>query len=418
MGEPRDVVIGGGVIGVCTAYYLAARGRPVTLIERDGIAGGCSAENAGLVVPGYCTPLPEPGALSLGLGWLLDSSGPFYIRPRLELSLLAWLVRFAAACREAPFRCSLRVLREMALASSALYDELSVAESPSCRVVRRGLLVAFRSARALDRAARQAECLAELGIPTELLNGAALCRREPAARSGLAGAVFYPEDGHLDPSSFVTALAGRLESHGAQVRTETRAGALEREGRRVTRVQTSRGSIEAANVVVAAGAWCDSIAAGLAPPSRLQPGKGYSVTLARPGAMPALPLILGEAHVAVTPLPPRLRLAGTLELSGLDLSIDAGRVAALLQAPRDYLEGIEAVGTPEVWRGLRPCTPDGLPLVGRVAGFDNVLLATGHAMLGITLGPITGMLVAQLVCGEAPVLDVRPLDPNRFGGVG
>jgi D-amino-acid dehydrogenase len=259
------------------------------------------------------------------------------------------------------------------------------------------------------------ELLAELGIPCEVLGGVALRLREPLVKAGVVGAVRYPEEGHFDPAVFVTALATRLQGRGVEIRSGTEVTSIESDGRCVTRVRTNGRAVEARSVVIAAGAWSGSLGAALPLASQLQPGKGYSVTFASPAALPLCPLILGEAHVAVTPLPPTLRLAGTLELSGMDLSIDAGRVAALLRAPSHYLDGIEPGAAPEVWRGLRPCTPDGLPLVGRVAGLENLLLATGHAMLGMTLGPITGLLIAQLVCGESPALDVRPLDPNRWG---
>lgn len=407
------LVIGGGVIGVCAAFYLAQRGAPVTVLERSEVGAGSSYGNAGLIVPSHSIPLAEPGALRQGLKRLLDPEGPFYIRPRADRELAKWLIQFALACTEARVRAAIPILRDLGLASRALYDDLAQLGF-DFGYERRGLLEVFLTRRGLAEAEAQAALLGEFGLEVHVLAGDGVRALEPTLSEAVLGGLHFPLDAHLDPARFVRGLAREAEKRGARIRTGIGVIGFEAEGGRLTRVRTTDGELTPGQVVLAGGAWSPVIARDLRLKLPIQAAKGYSLTLKRPARSPAMPLLLGETWVAVTPLGEALRFAGTLELAGLDYTINRRRLEAVRRGTQAYLPGTEAAKVLETWRGLRPCTPDGLPIIGRAARYENLLLATGHAMLGISLGPVTGQLIAQLACGERPALDLAPLQAERF----
>jgi D-amino-acid dehydrogenase len=408
------IVVGGGVVGVCAAYYLVRRGLPVALVEKGDIAAGSSYGNAGLIVPSHSVPLAAPGVLRQGLRWMLDPESPFYIRPRPSRELGRWLFRFARACTESHVRRALPVIRDLSRMSLDLYRELAALPGLEFGFRQDGALAVYRTAAGLEHGRHEAALLEAAGIGAQVLDGAGARALEPALRRDLAGAVHFPGDAHVTPDRFVRGLAREAEGLGARLLTGTEVLGFTRRGGRIAAVETTRGDLAAEQVVLAAGSWSAGLARGLGLDLPIQPAKGYSVTCDRPASGPRMPLLLGEARVAVTPMGDALRFAGTLELAGLDLAIDRRRVAAIRRAVPQYLAGDAGSTVREIWRGLRPCSPDGLPYIGRPARCDNLIVATGHAMIGVSLGPVTGALVAQLAAGEPPMLDLSLLGPGRF----
>jgi D-amino-acid dehydrogenase len=406
-------VVGGGVVGVCAAYYLARRGLEVTLIEKGDIASGSSYGNAGLIVPSHSVPLAAPGVLRQGLSWMLDRESPFYIRPRPSRDLVRWLLRFRRACTPEHVRRSIPVIRDLSRASLALYRELASLPGLEFGFREDGVLAVFRTPAGLEHGRHEAAVLGAAGLDATVLDGEAARELEPALGRDVAGAVHFPGDAHVTPDRFVRGLARVAERFGVRLSTGTEVLGFTRHGRTISAVETTRGDLAVDEVVLAAGSWSGELARGAGLDLPIQAAKGYSITYDRPPAGPRRPLLLGEARVAVTPMGDTLRLAGTLELAGLDLSIDRRRVAAIARAGRQYLAACD-FRVREIWRGLRPCSPDGLPYVGRPARWDNLIVATGHAMIGVSLGPVTGSLVAQLAVREAPALDLHPLRPDRF----
>ena len=407
-------IIGGGVIGVCSAYYLTQKGVKVLILEKDDIASGCSHGNGGLIVPSHAMPLASPGALGNGLRWLLEPESPFYIKPRLDLDLIRWLARFALSSRHDRMMSNLLVLRDLLLASRTLYEELADHESFDFGFEGDGSLQVYLTEHSFSEGVEEARLLERMGIPIQVLSASEVLSLEPALLPSVTGGIYYPRDGHIDPLRFVQGLAERARKLGAEILTRTEVLAFESKDGAVSKIKTSRGDIQAGKVILAAGSWSPQIAQMLGLRVPIQPAKGYSLTYDKPENSPRLPLLLADAHVVVNPLGDALRVAGTLELAGMDFSINMRRVEAIREATYRYLPGLADGKLLETWRGLRPCTPDGLPVISRSDTFSNLFIAAGHAMLGMSLGPVTGKLVSQLVCNESPEIDLRPLRLVRF----
>ena len=408
------LVVGGGVIGVCSAYYLALSGLSVTLIEKDEIASGCSYGNGGLIVPSHAMPLASPGALGNGLRWMLDGESPFYIKPRLDLDLIHWLLGFVMASRKAKMLRALPVLRDLLFASRALYDELAQSAGFDFGFKRNGSLLVCLSQAALKHEVEEIHLFDRFDIPFQILSQAEVHDLEPALSPQIVGGIFYPRDGHINPQQFVTGLAEKAQELGVQIMTQTEAMRFESSNGKITSVHTTRGIIHPKEVVLATGSWSPDVARSLNLRIPIQAAKGYSITLENPAVSPKLPLLFSEASTVVNPLGDALRIAGTLELAGMDFSFNARRINAIQKSSQSYLPGLDQVKVIEIWRGLRPCTPDGLPIISRSLDFNNLIVAAGHAMLGMSLGPITGKFVSQLISGEKTEVDVSPLGMERF----
>ncbi len=415
MAEHSDVlVIGGGVIGVCTAHSLAERGIRTRLVERDEICSGCSHGNAGWVFPSHSMPIPAPGVIRRSFRWLADPDGPLYIKPRPSPALLRWLWEFRGACSERAMRRSYALRRELSLASLERYSKLATLPGFEFGFEQRGLLLAFKTREGLAEGEHELSILSSLGGVGQLLSTDELRERIPLLARDLAGGVSLPDDAHITPGDFVRGLAREAARLGVDLRTATEVLELDWRRGRTTRVTTTRGELLADEIVLCAGAWSPDLAGPLGLRLPVQAAKGYSITSRRPEEFGELPVILAEAKVGVTPMGPLLRFAGTLELAGLDLRVNQRRVRAIEDAVPRYLPNLPKTDVVEIWRGLRPLTPDDLPIIGRPAESRGLVIATGHGMKGMSQGPITGELVAQLIAGEPSAFDLKPFSPDRF----
>ena len=415
--ERREiVVVGGGPVGACAAQALAAAGAGVTLLERETEVAPavCGAHaNCGLVNPSHCVPLASPGALGNGIRWLVDSDSPFYIAPRPSPSLARWLWMFRAASTPARVDAALPVVRALHVASAELHHELAQDGGESWQYHRNGIVQVYEQESNLEEALEELELLRRVGVHADVVPAAEARAQFPGMAAQLAGALSFPEDAHLDPAAFTRAMAARAERDGAEVRTATEVIALEPDPAGV-RLVTTAGDLAADQVVLAAGAWLPFLTAGLGLPLPIEPAKGYSVDVERPADFPEKALYLGDAWTVLTPLGDRLRLGSSLELAGWDMRIRRNRVRRLRVAGERVM-GVPADGpVRQIWRGPRPVTPDGLPIVGRVPRRERVIVAGGHCMLGLSLGPVTGRLVAELAGGRRPTQDLAPLAPTRF----
>ena len=414
MDSQSDIaIIGGGVIGVCSAYYLAQKGLKVLLIEKGEIASGCSSGNGGLIVPSHAVPLASPGTLGNGLRWLLDSESPFYLKPRLDLDLFNWLIRFALASRHELMMRAIPVMRDLLFASRALFDQLSQMGF-DFGFEGNGSLQVFLTENGLNGGVEEARLLEKFDIPIRVMTAAEVCDLEPALLPSVVGGVYYPRDAHIDPLRFVSGLAEKARELGAEILTGTEVLGFETKKGKVLTIKTTRGEFHPQKVILATGSWSPEIARTLNLNIPIQAAKGYSLTFEKPALSPKISLLFGEAGVVVNPLGDALRVAGTLELAGMDFSINMRRVTAIRRAAEQYLPGLDQARVIEIWRGLRPCTPDGLPIISRSDSLDNLFIAAGHAMLGMSLGPITGKLVSQLVNEEKTDFNLMPFRLNRF----
>ena len=298
-----------------------------------------------------------------------------------------------------------------------MFDELAALEGVNFKYEKKGVVQIFKTRKELVKGIKDAGRLKEYGIESQVLNNTDLSTYCGKMRTSSAGGLYFPQDAQLIPDRFVHQLAGHIESSGAQLLTSAEVLGFEISGRKVITVKTTRGDIAVAEIILAGGSWSKDLARQLHIKLSMEPAKGYSATFKRPPSCPDIPFMMAETKVVLTPMGDMLRLAGTLELAGFDMSINNRRLQAILKSMPAYFPDfdVSSLELIEIWRGLRPCSPDGLPYIGRPRRYDNVLVASGHGMKGISLAPVTGKLVAQLAAHEQPQVDMTALSIERFG---
>ena len=427
MGEPqksppyrsdlRTVVIGGGVIGVCTAYYLARRGADVTVLQRGEVADGASRGNAGMISPGH-PPINGPGRTGQAIRSLKDPLSPLYVAPRWDLELFRWLWSFSRWCSEQHLEYSMAALAPLGLATPQLFDELVEGEGLDCDYRRSGYLEVCRTQEGLEAVRKEGHLIERHGFETRELTVGELREREPAIRSDVAGGFEHAEGSTVNPARFVTELAAAAIRKGAVIRPNASVERIEVEGGRVVAVRVEGGGrVEADTVVVATGSYSGGLLEDLGCGLPIQPVKGYHEDRdpARDGTPPlGLPCLLVETSVFCTPMDDFVRFAGTLEFSGSNHDVRQNRLDQLMRSASLYYDGVTQAEALDVWVGLRPCTDDGLPAIGPLPDIQGLYAATGHGMLGLTLGPVTGKLLSEQILDGSPSLPLGPFDPGRF----
>jgi len=432
----RVVVVGAGVVGLFSALYARRAGFEVTVVDREGPERETTSYgNIGLVVPSHFVPLAAPGAVAQGLKWMLRPESPFYVRPALDPELLAWGWRFWRASSAARARRAGPLLRDLHRASKQAYLELSERLGEPFDFTQTGLVMLCTTPEGLEAEAAVAGKAAHLGMPVQVLGRDEVAALEPGVTLDVVGGVYYPEDARLDPGRLMRSLQAELIAAGVRFRWRTRVEGLLHGGGAVRGVRVApvgtaasppetggpgdaaeEDAIEADEVVLAAGVWSDALARSLGLRLPMRAGKGYSMTLADPPERPSTPAILAEGHVALSPLGSGVRIGGTMEITGIREGVSAGRLRGIMRSVRRALPafGEDAFADAPRWYGFRPCSPDGLPYLGRSAKLRNLVVATGHAMIGISLGAVTGKLVGELLEGRAPSLPLEPLSPDRY----
>ena len=412
----KVIVIGGGVIGLCCAYYAARRGLDVTILDSAAAEDtGCSHGNAGLVVPSHFVPLASPGAIKAGLRMLLNPESPFYIKPRANLDLARWLWRFVRSSTDEHARRSAPVLRDLNMESRACYEALA-REGLDFGLVQSGVFMVCATEHALLEEAEVAKRARALGLEAEVLDAADTTRRDPALAENIAGAVHYPQDCHLVPERFLAGLRTRLSDLGGHLMWRRPVTGWRTQGGRLQAVETPSGLVEGDSFVIAGGAWSAPLARQLGVQVPLEAGRGYSLTLDTPQVRPRSAALCVEARIAVTPMGNGVRFAGTMELAGLEPAVNPTRVRGMTRSIPRYYPGLADHNFADVavWSGLRPCSPDGLPYIGQLSSFENTIVATGHSMMGLSLGPVTGKIIGQLLSGEPTSVAIDMLRPDRF----
>ncbi len=409
-------IIGGGISGLFSAYYLVREGYAVTIIERESFLDGCSFGNAGMIVPSHIVPLAQPGMIAKGMRWMLDAQSPFYVKPRLNGGLIKWGYLFWKHATEKHVAYAIPHLRDLSLLSKSLFQELADRPEFSFGWEEEGLMMLFKNAESRQEMAEEAHTANRAGLDAHLLSAAEVQSLEPNVRVAVAGAVHYPGDAHIYPNELMTNLVKYLRGAGVRFLENESVKDFETQDRKVRGVVTENGTYGFDEIVVAAGAWSPLLTSKLGLSLPLQGGKGYSFRVSDMPNSIRVPAIMLEARTTATPMGGGVRFAGTLEIAGQDQSVNMNRVQGIHKSINQYYPDLE-VPLPEkneVWRGLRPCSPDGLPYIGRTGKFQNLTIATGHGMMGVSLAPATGKLIAEIVKGEKTSVDIGAFNPLRF----
>lgn len=417
MDESRSdvLVLGGGVIGLSCALVLLRRGLSVRVLERGAPGCGASHGNCGTLTPSHAIPLTVPGMPWKALRWMLRRDAPLYVNPRPDWARWRWLFGFARRCNVA-FAERAAISRAAILQRSwTLLPRLLVEEHIDCEYAPAGNLFVYRDARTLAADRKEIAWLQRLGIAAAALRGSEVEDMEPALLPGVVGGILHADDAQLRPDKLVDGLARRVREHGGAIEMQTNIEGFTTSGARVERVRTSRGEFSGEHIVLALGAWTPRLAAQLDLPVPIQPGKGYSITMSRPDPCPRHALVLREPSVCVTAWGSGYRLGSTMEFSGYDERPNRNRLDALRRGARAYLRVPLGAEVREEWWGWRPMCVDEIPLIGRVARWSNLMLATGHGMLGVSMSAATAEMIASLVLGDAPMLDPLAYAPARFG---
>ena len=411
----RVVVIGGGIIGAACAHYLNKSGWQVTILEQKQFGSGAAHANCGYVCPSHILPIPGPGVILKTMKAMFSPNSPFSIKPRFDPALWGWLIRFARKCNQKDMLMAGRSIQRLLNSSRALYEELFANEPLEAEWQMSGILYPFRTKEGMDHFTETNRLLKEhFGHGADRYEGDEVTKLEPALKTGLAGGWHYPGDAHLRPDRLMSSWKILLESREVTIHEQHEFQGFVTTNGQATHAKTSQGEFAADAFVVATGAWTPLLNQHLGCKVPIQPGKGYSLTMARPAICPKIPLIFEEHRVAVTPWASGYRLGSIMEFAGYDETIDPRRIEMLRSGASHYLLEPTAEPIMEQWFGWRPMTPDSLPIIDRSPKIDNVLLAAGHNMLGLSMAPATGKLVAEMLSGAEPHLPIEPLSVKRF----
>ncbi|EAR01167.1 NAD(P)/FAD-dependent oxidoreductase [Maribacter sp. HTCC2170] len=409
------IVIGGGIIGLCSAYYLSKEGHRVTVIDKSDITSGASFVNAGYLTPSHIIPIASPGMIAKGIKWMFNSSSPFYMKPRFDLDFFKWSWYFHRASTNEKVERAIPVIKDINLLSRDLFEDLkSSNDLGDFQLERKGLLMLYKTDAAGEEEMTVAEKAKYLGLEVSLLNKQQLDAIEPNVEIDAKGAIHYKCDRHMTPTEFMPKMLEYLKEKSVSIKTNEEILDITLSGSNISEIKTAKGTYTADEVILAAGSWSGIISKKLNIKLPIQAGKGYRVNVDRPTGI-NLPAILLEAKVAVTPMKGFTRFAGTMEFSGINSIIKKERVKAIGNAARDFYPEI-TISQDELEdakSGMRPVSPDGLPYIGKCDTINNLTFATGHAMMGWSLGPATGKLVSEIVNNKKTSLDISAFAPHR-----
>ena len=412
------IVIGGGIIGLSSAYFLQESGHQVTVIDQTDMTNSCSYGNAGYVCPSHFVPLATPGIVKQGLKWMLNPQSPFYVKPRLDLSLIKWGLKFMKMATAENVEKAAIPLRDYALLSKKWYGHWESLPQFKFAYEHNGLLEIFQTEKAAEHAAHLVHKAHEIGLTdTKLLNQQELFALEPNHKINAIGAIHFACDGHLYPNKLMQQLIADLKSKGVIFKTNEEVKGFEKTAGKITAVLTETNKYKSDAVVMATGSWSRELAKKLDMDLLLMPGRGYSITIEDTPYQTKYPSVLVEGRVALTPMDGnKMRFGGTMEITTTDSAPQLNRVVGIIKAVKSFYPDFD-IPVPtldKVWYGYRPCSADGLPYLGRTKKWNNLVMATGHAMVGLSLGAGTGKLVSEIVNEQPTSIDISYYSPERF----
>lgn len=410
-------IVGGGIIGLCAAWNLRLEGCEVTIIDKNSGFDGTSFGNAGMIVPSHFIPMAAPGVITQGLKWLLNSKSPFYIKPRFNGDLLQWLWHFNRSSNVRQMEASMPVLYAMNERSKCLYKAMATEHGLDFGFEERGLLMLYKTKKQAEEEEILAEQAYHLGLKAEILDNNGLQKLEPEMDLDVLGGIYFPGDAHLYPNQLMLQLTARLKQLGVTFITNTTIVDFKTNGSKIEALLTDEAkAISVQNILLTSGSWTGILLKKAGIKIHLQDGKGYSITLKNHKLRPRIPTILSEAKVAITPMGDDLRIGGTLELSGLSENINHKRLQGVLESVPLYYKNLDVPFTTEtkIWKGYRPCTPDGMPYIGKSNKLTNLFVGTGHGMMGLSLGAVTGKLLCEIMTEQKPMMSLDSFRLDRF----
>ncbi len=414
----KAIVIGGGIVGLSSAYYLNQAGWEVTVLDKEDFLNNCSYGNAGYVCPSHFIPMATPGIVKQGLKWMFDSQSPFYVQPRLNAALIDWGLKFMRSATPEKVEAAAVPLKDIAVISQREYELWTKIPSFNFSYEHKGLLEIFQTEKVAEHAHHTVEKGKELGLDVDLITKKELDQLEPQTKINGIGAILFRCDAHLYPNKLMKGLIALLKERGVQLITGEEVIDFEKEQGLIKKVKTKKNAYQADTVVIATGSWSREVAALLQTKIPLVPGRGYSITLEDSPYKLNHPAILVEGRTAVTPMDGnKIRFGGTMEITSTTTPPRMNRVQGILNAVKRFLPEFDiAMPPPEkIWYGYRPCSADGLPYIGRTKKWKNVVVATGHSMLGLSLGAGTGKLVNEIINEQPLSMDIKPFTVERFG---
>ena len=415
--KKKVIIVGGGIIGLSCAYYLIEDGHEVVIIEKNSFNSGASIVNAGYIIPSHIIPLASPEVLKKGMKWMLNPNSPFYIKPRLNRDLINWGFNFIKSSNSKHVNRSIRVIKDINELSKELYFELRDSKNIDFEIHEKGLLMAFKTSEAEKEELKTAKIARELEMNVQELSQEQVNSMQPKIKMKIKGAFWYKSDAHLTPQSFMINLKSYLLKKGLKVYNENLVESFNFGSSVINSIKTNKNEIIGDEFVVAAGAWSENLLKKLRIKLLIQSGKGYSIDFFKKTGI-SYPAILLEDKVAVTPMDGFTRFGGTMEVSGLNTRINFKRVNAIAKSSEKYYDGlkISSHNINNAKCGLRPLSPDGLPFIGRHSLYRNIIIASGHSMMGWSLGPVTGKLVSEIISNKKKSISIEPFNPERKFG--
>lgn len=412
----KVTIIGAGIIGLCSAYYLYKKGYAVTIIDRGNITDGCSFGNMGFMSPSHFIPLASPGIIGEGVKHMLNSSSPFYIKPRLDKDLMQWGYYFWKSCNKKTVTRNAPHLNDILQSSRLLMNEMRNEIGDHFDMQEIGCLMMCKEVETLNHEFALADEAEKFGLQVKKLTAPQVQELETAVELNVAGAVLYKNDCHFNPGKLMINLKDHLVKSGVQFQLNTTVIGFEKNNQHILTILTDKGKFDCAELILANGSWLPILTKMMGIKLLLQPGKGYSYTYPFIELNIKYPAILVDGRCAITPWGNQLRIGGTMEISGINTKVLTKRMQGIYNAVTDFYPGLKIDLPPgdKIWQGLRPVTPDGLPYIGRVTKYKNVVIAGGHAMLGISQGTGTGKLVSEIVERKNTTFDIQAFSPDRF----
>tara|TARA_R110002050_G_scaffold202806_1_gene338040 strand:- start:45875 stop:47122 length:1248 start_codon:yes stop_codon:yes gene_type:complete len=408
------IIIGGGIIGLSTAYYLQKEGHQITVIDQSNLNSGASHVNAGYITPSHFISLAAPGMITKGIKWMFNSASPLYVKPRFDTDFFMWMLAFKKSATKAKVEKSISAIKNINLLSRDLYEDLKQTNDFNFHYERKGLLMCYQSDKTGEEEWEIGKRGIQEGLGVKNLSAKDVEKLEPKANLNIKGAVYYDCDAHMTPNHFMKDMLAYLKANGVVFYANEKVTDLEVSSGKITKVITEKRTLKVDEVILTAGSWSPLITKKLGIKIPIQAGKGYRINTERTTNI-TIPAILCEAKVAVTPMDGFTRFAGTMEISGINHTINHGRVNAIADAAKRYYNQLEITSEEKKAAecGLRPCSPDGLPYIGKSSKCKNLTIATGHAMMGWSLGPATGKLVSEIVSNKKSSLDLSYYHPDR-----